>query len=71
MKKRNRNVVYAVSYGAGKKTARRIFLQNKQNRRMPARQQKKVLNELIDSCAAPIIIRHVHDEVIIELQAKR
>lgn len=30
MRKRNRNVVYALMYGAGKKTATKIFLRNKQ-----------------------------------------
>lgn len=43
MRKRNRNVVYALMYGAGKKTATKIFLRNKQNRRMPARLRKKEL----------------------------
>lgn len=47
MRKRNRNVVYALMYGAGKKTATKIFLRNKQNQRMPARLRKKELGDIL------------------------
>lgn len=46
MKKRNRNVVYAMCYGAGKKTAWELFLRNKQNRRMSARKRKAEFLEI-------------------------
>lgn len=65
MRKRNRNVVYALMYGAGKKTATKIFLRNKQNRRMPARFRKKELGDILKLHFNEAVVQYR------ELQAKR
>lgn len=77
-KKRNRNVLYAMMYGAGPRTASRLFMQSKQNRRMPARARKKMFNKLKSDfdifCAMTWDTSKanlVHDELQIELHSKR
>lgn len=45
-RKRDRNALYCLMYGGSTKRASKMFLSNKQNRRMPARARKKAWKEL-------------------------